>query len=194
VQQSTTNYKITWSEEIMNMPVTFKLAPYDAIVLVLTLSIVGVFIVVGFTISLLPFPVNLLLTIIGLGPSMLIFLGILSFAPKSYVVSPQGIVIKMLVWKKVIPLANIRAITNAEKVSPTCLFVSSPQKSPGIGGYMGVFQVDKKDAYIFASRLKNVVRINAGQDIYFLSPADRGSFCKAVQRIIEINGREKNDR
>jgi len=103
------------------------------------------------------------------------------FAPRGYLVSPEGITIRALVTSYVIPKSKIERVEIVESVQPG----AGLTWPAGLFGCAGLFALaDGGTAKVYATRWDRMVRIlTTGEDPYLLSPAEPEAFVEAVGRI-----------
>ncbi|SHF71269.1 PH domain-containing protein [Desulfofundulus australicus DSM 11792] len=114
----------------------------------------------------------------GMWWAVLLFL----FAPRDYLVSPEGITIRALVTSYVIPKCKIKRVEIVEDVKPGVGLTWLA----GFCGYAGLFAMaDGSTAKVYATRLDRMVRIlTTGGGPYLLSPAEPEAFVEEVNRVI----------
>ena len=104
------------------------------------------------------------------------------FAPRGYLVSPEGITIRTLVTSYVIPKSKIKRVEIVEDVKTGVGLMWTA----GLCGYAGLFALaDGSTAKVYATRWNLMVRIlTTGGDPYLLSPAEPEAFVEAVNRMV----------
>jgi len=103
------------------------------------------------------------------------------FAPRGYLVSPEGITIRALVTSYVIPKSKINCVEMVEDVKPG----AGLTWLAGLCGCAGLFALaDGSTAKVYATRWDRMVRIKASREICLLSPAEPEAFVEAVHGTV----------
>ncbi|HHW41793.1 MAG TPA: hypothetical protein GXX19_11740 [Syntrophomonadaceae bacterium] len=162
------------------MPFRFRIAPPDGTTRVVTLGtllLLGgltfwIWIVSGEETEALIFTLFLVW-----GPLAVTLL----FAPRGYLVSREGIVIRRAVGSFTIPAAEVESVELVGRVRPGIRLWASG----GLFGWFGLFTLkDGGTAKVYATRWERMVRIKTRREIYLLSPAEPEAFTEAVQRMV----------
>jgi len=124
-------------------------------------------------------PLMLVLAICSIG---FIFLIPFLFSPRGYMISPEGIVILLRTYKKIIPKTQIRSIEIVEYTQPGVGLTWFT----GLFGYAGLFALkDGSTAKAYATSWEHMVRVNIiSGDPYLLSPAETEVFLETAKKII----------
>lgn len=138
----------------------FRVAPLDRTGKLLSNPLTGfLFLFAGLLWWILPFP----------------------FAPRGYLVSPEGITIRALVTSYVIPKSKIKRVEMVEDVKPGVglTWLAGPF------GYAGLFALaEGSTAKVYATRWDRMVRVRTtGGDPYLLSLAEPEAFVEAANRV-----------
>jgi hypothetical protein len=103
------------------------------------------------------------------------------FAPRGYLVSREGIVIRRAAGSFTIPAAEVEAVELAGRVRPGIRLWASG----GLFGWFGLFTLkDGGTAKVYATRWDRMVRIKTSREIYLLSPAEPEAFVEAVHGTV----------
>lgn len=104
------------------------------------------------------------------------------FAPRSYLVSSEGITIRALVTSYAIPKSKIKRVEIVKDVKPG----AGLTWAAGLCGYAGLFALaDGSTAKVYATRWDRMVRVQTtGGNLYLLSPAEPEAFVEAVNRVV----------
>ena len=125
-------------------------------------------------------PLILMLAICSIGLTWLIpFL----FSPRGYLISPEGIIVHLRTYKKVISRTQIKSIEIVEYSQPGVGLTWHA----GLFGYAGLFALkDGSTAKVYATRWDCMIRVNTiNGDPYLLSPEEPESFLEAAKKILE---------
>lgn len=158
------------------MPCRFKIAPWDKITWILTLS---VFVLLGaISYSLIPLDekidtITVLILLSIWAPIFIVYV----LAPRGYTVSEQGIIIHRPVGSITIPKTEIKSMEVVEQVTPGIRLAASG----GLFGYFGIFTLKRGgSAKVYVTRWNRVVLIKAQTETYIVSPSSPEDFCQAV--------------
>ncbi len=103
------------------------------------------------------------------------------FSPRSYQVTPRGIVISTPITSETIPAGEIKLIEITGPVQYGALLSGNTN-----WGYSGLFALkDGSAAKVYATRWDRMVRVKtANLDPYLLSPAEPEAFTESVRNLI----------
>lgn len=155
----------------------FRLAPWNRTVWILTIT---TFITIGLTFLLLlqrnmSLSLYFLYLILSLGPIIPIYL----FAPQSYSISEDQIIIHRMIGNIVINQSEILStelIENYDHIAYRAFAVG------GLFGFFGAFVLKNGErATLYCSRLDHVVAIKTEHKSYVISPENPEKFCGIVR-------------
>ncbi|MFZ5897723.1 MAG: PH domain-containing protein [Bacillota bacterium] len=161
------------------MPFRFRIAPPDGTTRVVTL---GTFLLLGGITFLIVSgketeALDIFILFLVWGPLAITWL----FAPRGYLVSREGIIIRRAVGSFTIPAAEVEAVELAGRVKPGIRLWASG----GLFGWFGLFTLkDGGTAKVYATRWNRMVRIKASRGIYLLSPAKPEVFVSTTNRVL----------
>lgn len=158
------------------MPFRFRIAPPDGTTRVVTL---GTFLLLGgLTFWIVSGEetgaLDIFILFLIWGPLAITWL----FAPRGYLVSREGIVIRRAVGSFTIPAAEVEAVELADRVKPGIRLWASG----GLFGWFGLFTLkDGGTAKVYATRWDRMVQVKTSREIYLLSPAEPQRFYEALR-------------
>jgi len=161
------------------VPFRFRIAPWDGTTRVITL---GTFLLLGgLTFWIVSGEeteaLDIFILFLVWGPLVITWL----FAPRSYLVSREGIVIRRAVGSFTIPAAEVEAVEFAGRVKPGIRLAASG----GLFGWFGLFTLkDGGTAKVYATRWDRMVRVKASREIHILSPAEPEVFVSTANRVL----------
>ncbi len=162
------------------MPFSFKIAPPDGTTRVVTL---GTFLLLGgLTFWIVSGEeteaLNIFILFLVWGPLAITCL----FAPRGYLVSREGIIIRRAVGSFTIPAAEVESVELVARVRPGIRLWASG----GLFGWFGLFTLrDGGTAKVYATRWDRMVRIKTRREIYLLSPAEPQRFYEALRARLD---------
>jgi hypothetical protein len=103
------------------------------------------------------------------------------FAPRGFLVSPEGITIRAPVTSCVIPKNKIKRVEMVQDVKPGVGLTWLA----GLFGYAGLFALaDGGTAKVYATRWDRMVQVKTSREIYLLSPAKPEVFVSTTNRVL----------